>query len=209
MSLNIGLVGIGVMGSNLALNMSDNSINVKVYNKSEEKINTLINKDLNNNIEGYTSLKTLVENLEKPRTVMLLVPSGEATKTVIDDLTNLLDKEDLIIDAGNSYFLDSSEMGNLCEKKGVKFIGMGVSGGEEGARNGPALMIGSKDPINETLKKCYQVLPLKKMAFRVLEYMKDSVPDTSSKCFTMELNMQKCKLLQKHTVFCDQVASII
>ena len=162
MSLNIGLVGIGVMGSNLALNMSDNSINVKVYNKSEEKINTLINKDLNNNIEGYTSLKTLVENLEKPRTVMLLVPSGEATKTVIDDLTNLLDKDDLIIDAGNSYFLESSEMGNLCEKKGVKFIGMGVSGGEEGARNGPALMIGSKDPINETLQKILSSIAAKK-----------------------------------------------
>ena len=162
MSLNIGLVGIGVMGSNLALNMSDHSINVKVYNKSEEKINTLINKDLNNNIEGYTSLKTLVENLEKPRTVMLLVPSGEATKTVIDDLTNLLDKDDLIIDAGNSYFLDSNEMGNLCEKKGVKFIGMGVSGGEEGARNGPALMIGSKDPIDETLKKMLASIAAKK-----------------------------------------------
>jgi len=162
MSLNIGLVGIGVMGSNLALNMSDHSINVKVYNKSEEKINTLINKDLNNNIEGYTSLKTLVENLEKPRTVMLLVPSGEATKTVIDDLTNLLDKDDLIIDAGNSYFLESSEMGNLCEKKGVKFIGMGVSGGEEGARNGPALMIGSKDPINETLQKILSSIAAKK-----------------------------------------------
>ena len=162
MSLNIGLVGIGVMGSNLALNMSDQSINVKVYNKSEEKINTLINKDLNNNIEGYTSLKTLVENLEKPRTVMLLVPSGEATKTVIDDLTNLLDKDDLIIDAGNSYFLESSEMGNLCEKKGVKFIGMGVSGGEEGARNGPALMIGSKDPINETLQKILSSIAAKK-----------------------------------------------
>ena len=162
MSLNIGLVGIGVMGSNLALNMSDNSINVKVYNKSDEKINTLINKDLNNNIEGYTSLKTLVENLEKPRTVMLLVPSGEATKTVIDDLTNLLDKDDLIIDAGNSYFLDSNEMGNLCEKKGVKFIGMGVSGGEEGARNGPALMIGSKDPINETLQKILSSIAAKK-----------------------------------------------
>jgi len=162
MSLNIGLVGIGVMGSNLALNMSDNSINVKVYNKSEEKINTLINKDLNNNIEGYTSLKTLVENLEKPRTVMLLVPSGEATKTLIDDLTNLLDKDDLIIDAGNSYFLDSNEMGELCEKKGVMFIGMGVSGGEEGARNGPALMIGSKDLINETLIKMLSSISAKK-----------------------------------------------
>jgi len=151
----IGLVGLGVMGKNIALNLSDNGVTIKSFNNSKEKLDD-INKEFSNGFIGFTSFEEFVESLESPKTILLMVPSGKATKEVITRLADLLEEGSVIIDGGNSFYLDSIDNGKYLSKKSIHFIGMGVSGGEDGARNGPALMVGSgfslEAPLINTLK---------------------------------------------------------
>ena len=151
----IGLVGLGVMGKNIALNLSDNGVTIKSFNNSKEKLDD-INKEFSNGFIGFTSFEEFVESLESPKTILLMVPSGKATKEVIKRLSDLLEEGSVIIDGGNSFYLDSIDNGKYLSKKSIHFIGMGVSGGEDGARNGPALMVGSgfslEAPLINTLK---------------------------------------------------------
>lgn len=151
MNNHIGIVGIGVMGSNIALNFSDNDINVSVYNKSQNKINQLISEDSSKNIYGFTDLEEFVKSIPKPRKILMLVPSGEATNSVVENLFNFIEEKDTLIDGGNAYYLDSIDLGKRCNKQGIEFIGMGISGGETGARTGPALMLGYEKKIPEDL----------------------------------------------------------
>ena len=151
----IGLVGLGVMGKNIALNLSDNGVTIKSFNNSKEKLDD-INKEFSNGFIGFTSFEEFVESLESPKTILLMVPSGKATREVIKRLADLLEEGSVIIDGGNSFYLDSIDNGKYLSKKSINFIGMGVSGGEDGARNGPALMVGSgfslEAPLINTLK---------------------------------------------------------
>ena len=147
----IGLIGLGVMGKNIALNLSDNGVAIKAFNDSKEKLEE-IKKEFSDTFEGHTDVNNLINSLSKPRTILLMVPSGKATKDVIEKIKDLLDDGDLVIDGGNSFYLDSEENGLALEQKKIKFMGMGVSGGEEGARNGPAIMVGYKNKISEDLK---------------------------------------------------------
>ena len=151
----IGLVGLGVMGKNIALNLSANGVTIKSFNNSKEKLDD-INKEFSNGFIGFTSFEEFVESLESPKTILLMVPSGKATKEVIKRLADLLEEGSVIIDGGNSFYLDSIDNGKYLSKKSIHFIGMGVSGGEDGARNGPALMVGSgfslEAPLINTLK---------------------------------------------------------
>ena len=151
MNNHIGIVGIGVMGSNIALNFSDNDINVSIYNKSQNKINQLISEDSSKNIYGFTDLEEFVKSIPKPRKILMLVPSGEATNSVVENLFNFIEEKDTLIDGGNAYYLDSIDLGKRCNKQGIEFIGMGISGGETGARTGPALMLGYEKKIPEDL----------------------------------------------------------
>ena len=151
MNNHIGIVGIGVMGSNIALNFSDNDTNVSVYNKSQNKINQLISEDSSKNIYGFTDLEEFVKSIPKPRKILMLVPSGEATNSVVENLFNFIEEKDTLIDGGNAYYLDSIDLGKRCNKQGIEFIGMGISGGETGARTGPALMLGYEKKIPEDL----------------------------------------------------------
>ena len=151
MNNHIGIVGIGVMGSNIALNFSDNDTNVSVYNKSQNKINQLISEDSSKNIYGFTDLEEFVKSIPKPRKILMLVPSGEATDSVVENLFNFIEEKDTLIDGGNAYYLDSIDLGKRCNKQGIEFIGMGISGGETGARTGPALMLGYERKIPENL----------------------------------------------------------
>ena len=151
MNNHIGIVGIGVMGSNIALNFSDNDTNVSVYNKSQNKINQLISEDSSKNIYGFTDLEEFVKSIPKPRKILILVPSGEATNSVVENLFNFIEEKDTLIDGGNAYYLDSIDLGKRCNKQGIEFIGMGISGGETGARTGPALMLGYEKKIPEDL----------------------------------------------------------
>ena len=152
MTKSIGLIGIGVMGSNIALNFSEKGTSVHVFNKSEDKINSLIEKDSYGNISGSTDLESFIESLPKPRKILMLIPSGKPTFDMAKKVNRYLEPNDILIDGGNAYYLDSNRLGDLCAEKGIDFIGMGVSGGEKGARNGPALMIGSRKSINDELK---------------------------------------------------------
>ena len=151
MNNHIGIVGIGVMGRNIALNFSDNGANVSVYNKSQNKINQLISEDSSNNISGFTDLDEFVKSIPKPRKILILVPSGEATNSVVENLFNFIEEKDTLIDGGNAYYLDSIDLGKRCNEQGIEFIGMGISGGETGARTGPALMLGYEKEIPEDL----------------------------------------------------------
>ena len=146
----IGLIGLGVMGKNIALNLSDNGVIIKAFNNSEKKLND-IKKEFKNDFIPFDNLEQFVENLENPKTILLMVPSGQATKEVIEKLVSLLGEGGTIIDGGNSFYIDSIENGEYLKKNSINFIGMGVSGGEDGARNGPALMVGSEASIETSL----------------------------------------------------------
>ena len=146
----IGLVGLGVMGKNIALNLSDKGVTIKSFNDSMKKLDD-IKKEFSNEFIGYTSLEEFVESLEAPKTILLMVPSGKATKEVIERLADLLEEGSMIIDGGNSFYVDSIDNGKYLSEKSINFIGMGVSGGEDGARNGPALMVGSDLSLETSL----------------------------------------------------------
>jgi len=146
----IGLIGLGVMGKNIALNIAEKGTFVKAFNGSQEKID-VISEEFGDMFAGFTKLEELIDNLERPRNILLMIPSGQPTYSVINQLSNLLDEGDVIIDGGNSFYQESENHGNILSSKSIEFIGMGVSGGEEGARHGPAIMIGSANNLNDEL----------------------------------------------------------
>ncbi len=136
---DIGVVGLGTMGKALTLNMLDKKIHVAGYNRTKSVVDEM-NKQNYYNFTGFHDLKEFVSSLSCPRKVLLMVKAGDVTKSMIQQLVVYLDKGDIIIDAGNSYYKDTIEMTNFLENYGIYFYGVGVSGGEKGARNGPSIM---------------------------------------------------------------------
>jgi len=147
MSADIGLIGLGTMGAALALNIADNGFDVAVFNRtvSVTKEFAADAGDLADKITPTESLEDLVAALKAPRAIILMVPAGKIVDAQIAALRPLLDKDDMIIDAGNANFHDTVRRAKEAEEAGVPFIGMGVSGGEEGARFGPAIMGGGRN----------------------------------------------------------------
>ena len=143
MTDQIGLIGLGVMGENIAKNLADNNVQIVAFNSSKEKLNKIRSNIQVNLFHGYTDIDEMVNSLKQPRLILLMVPAGEPTKEVIGNLSTRLSKNDWIIDGGNSNYIDSEETGRELSKKGLHFAGLGISGGEKGARHGPALMLGS------------------------------------------------------------------
>ena len=140
---DIGLIGLGVMGSSLALNMESNGYRVSVHNRTSPQIDNLINnRSKSNNIIGFANLEEFVSSIEKPRKIMLMVVAGTVVDDYINKLIPLIDKGDIIIDGGNSHYPDTIRRTKELEDKGFQFIGAGVSGGEEGALKGPSIMPG-------------------------------------------------------------------
>lgn len=141
--VDIGLIGLAVMGQNLALNISDHGFSVAVYNRTTSKTTDFLRElGAGTNIIGTTSLEELVGNLKPPRKILLMVQAGAAVDALLQQLTALLSPGDIIIDGGNSHFEDTNRRCIQLQKDGLRFVGCGISGGEEGARNGPALMPG-------------------------------------------------------------------
>ena len=138
----IGMVGLGVMGRNLLLNMADHGFSVAGYNRHLSKVEALRKEAKGLDVLGADSIKELIGLLRKPRAVMILVTAGPPVDSVIEDLLPHLEKGDLIIDAGNSDFKDTELRARKLTGKGINFLGVGVSGGEEGARRGPSIMPG-------------------------------------------------------------------
>lgn len=141
----LGMIGLGTMGRNLLLNMADKGFAVAGFDKNSEQALLLEKESVGKNVKGFQTLSGMVENLQKPRVIMMLVPAGPVVDAVISGLKPLLDKGDLIIDGGNSKFTDTERRAEELSKEGFHFFGMGVSGGEEGARHGPSMMPGG-DP---------------------------------------------------------------
>ena len=139
---DFGLIGLAVMGENLALNVESRGYKMAVYNRSTDKVDNLINgRAADKNFVGCHTLEDLVANLARPRKVMMLVKAGPAVDTIIDNLIPLLDEGDIIIDGGNTHFSDTERRTKYVEEKGLQFIGTGVSGGEEGALKGPSICL--------------------------------------------------------------------
>lgn len=142
---NIGLIGLAVMGQNLVLNIESNGYSVAAYNRTEERTKEFMEKKAKGkNIIGTYSFKELVDSLERPRKIMLMVKAGKPVDDNIQSLVPLLEPGDLIIDGGNSFFKDTIRRNKELSQKGILYIGTGVSGGEEGALLGPAIMSGGQ-----------------------------------------------------------------
>ena len=140
---DIGLIGLAVMGENLVMNMESKGFTVAVFNRTSEKVDKFVNgRAAGKNIIGCHSLKELVNSLEKPRKVFMMVKAGQAVDNMIEQLLPLLDDGDILIDGGNSHFPDTIRRTAYVESKGKLYIGTGVSGGEEGALKGPSMMPG-------------------------------------------------------------------
>ncbi len=142
MKNNIAMIGLSVMGSNLALNMADHDFKVSIYNRTESVTREVVAKHPHKNLFPVYSLEELAASLESPRKIMLMVKAGKAVDAVIEQLLPLLSKGDIIIDGGNSYFADTQRRYDALLAHGIHYFGVGVSGGEEGARRGPAIMPG-------------------------------------------------------------------
>lgn len=156
---DIGLVGLAVMGQNLVLNMNDNGFTVSVYNRTTSKVDDfLAGPAKGTNILGFHELKSFVESLKAPRRIMLMVKAGPVVDAFIEQLVPYLDKGDIIIDGGNSLYNDSDRRTHELHKKGILFIGSGVSGGEEGARHGPSLMPGGNNAAWPHIKPIFQAI---------------------------------------------------
>ena len=140
---DIGLIGLAVMGKNLVLNMIDHSFSVSVYNRSTEKTREFLHQNPSNGLlQGYEDLKSFICSLKRPRKIMLMIKAGAPVDQSIESLLPYLDAGDIIIDGGNSYYKDSERRYQQLKDKGILFVGMGISGGEEGARHGPSIMPG-------------------------------------------------------------------
>lgn len=159
MKANIGLIGLAVMGQNLVLNMNDHGFKVAVYNRTTSKVDEFLEGPAKNTqVIGTHSLQELVDSLESPRKVMLMVKAGTVVDEYIEDLIPLLSEGDIIIDGGNSLFTDTHCRSQYLREKGLLYIGTGVSGGEEGARHGPSIMPGGNQAAWPAVKPIFQAI---------------------------------------------------
>ncbi|MEJ2543258.1 MAG: decarboxylating NADP(+)-dependent phosphogluconate dehydrogenase [Calditrichaceae bacterium] len=159
---DIGLIGLAVMGENLVLNMENHGFSVAVFNRTTTKVSDFVEgRAKGKNIVGCFSIEELVQNLEKPRKVMLLVKAGNPVDKFIDMIIPHLDKGDIIIDGGNSHFPDTIRRTRYVESKGLLYIGTGVSGGEEGALKGPSIMPGGSEKAWQAVKPIFQSIAAK------------------------------------------------
>ncbi len=152
----IGMVGLGVMGRNLVLNIADHGFSVAGYDKDMAKVEALRKESAERTIYCAGSVPDFIAMLHGPRAIMMLVPAGAPVDSVIKDLLPHLEKGDLIIDAGNSYFKDTDLRARSLAAKGIQFLGVGVSGGEEGARHGPSIMPGGTKEAYERVRLVFE-----------------------------------------------------
>lgn len=156
-----GVIGLAVMGKNLAMNIESRGYSVSVYNRSREKTDDMLKEINGKNITGTYALEEFVQSLEKPRKIMLMVKAGSPTDGTIEQLKPLLDKGDILIDGGNTLFTDTQRRNKELSELGFHFIGTGVSGGEEGALLGPSLMPGGQKEAYELVAPIFKDISAK------------------------------------------------
>lgn len=159
---DIGLIGLAVMGQNLAMNMNDHGFKVAVFNRTIDKVDAFL-KDLGkgSKIYGAKSLQEFFKQLKRPRKVIFMVKAGQPVDDLIEECLPFMEEGDIIIDGGNSHFPDTERRCSALDKKGILFVGCGVSGGEEGARNGPSLMPGGNPKAWPHIKPILQAIAAK------------------------------------------------
>lgn len=160
-SQDIGVVGMAVMGSNLALNMADHHFHVSVYNYTPDLTKAFVENRPHDNITPYYDLKEFVQSLKRPRKIMLMIMAGAPVDSMIDQLIPVLEEGDIIIDGGNSFFEDTKRRYGRCNESGIHFYGMGISGGETGARRGPAIMPGGNKETYSEIQPIYEAIAAK------------------------------------------------
>jgi 6-phosphogluconate dehydrogenase len=154
----LGMVGLGVMGRNLLLNMADHGYRVVGYDKDMSKVQALKAEAAERAIRGAESLEAFVSSLQTPRVVMMLVPAGKPVDSVIGDVLPHLEAGDLIIDGGNSYFKDTDLRGTTVADRGILYLGVGISGGSHGARFGPSMMPGGPKDAYERVRPIFEAV---------------------------------------------------
>ena len=159
----IGLIGLAVMGQNLALNIADHGFAISVYNRTTSKTDAFVaeNPRTPGGLLGCATLESFVQSLGSPRKIVIMVQAGRATDAVIDSLLPLLDPGDILIDGGNAKWTDTIRREKELSEKGFRFVGSGVSGGEEGARFGPSLMPGGTPESWQELKLIWDAIAAK------------------------------------------------
>jgi 6-phosphogluconate dehydrogenase len=157
----LGMIGLGTMGRNLLLNMADHGFQVTGYDKDPKMLKKLQEDGQKHNLQGFADLEEFIQSLQLPRRIVLLVPAGPIVDSVISELQPLLEKGDMIIDSGNSHFTDTSRRASELAQTGIHFFGMGISGGEEGARFGPSMMPGGDKEAYGAMKEILEAVSAK------------------------------------------------
>jgi 6-phosphogluconate dehydrogenase len=157
----IGVIGLAVMGKNLAMNIESRGYTVSVYNRSSEKTDEMLAETKGKNIVGTYTIEEFVQSLESPRKILLMVKAGAPTDATIEQLKPHLDKGDILIDGGNTYFVDTQRRNKELSELGIHFIGTGVSGGEEGALKGPSIMPGGQKEAYELVAPIFKDIAAK------------------------------------------------
>jgi 6-phosphogluconate dehydrogenase len=158
---DFGLIGLAVMGQNLVLNVESRGFQVSVFNRTSEATDAFLAANAGKKLVPTHTLAEFVQSLSKPRRVMLMVKAGAAVDAVIEQLIPLLDADDIVIDGGNSLFTDTERRDAWLTGKGLRFIGAGVSGGEEGARKGPSIMPGGPASTWEAMRPIFESIAAK------------------------------------------------
>ncbi|MBC8035403.1 MAG: NADP-dependent phosphogluconate dehydrogenase [Chitinophagaceae bacterium] len=158
---DIGMIGLGTMGRNLLLNIGDHGFAGAGYDKNPGQVKLLEEEATNSNTKAFSDLDQFIGSLKSPRYIMMLVPAGKIVDSVIEELVPLLDKGDILIDGGNSHFNDTNRRVEYLETKGLHFFGMGISGGEEGARKGPSMMPGGDQKAYQIMKPLLEAIAAK------------------------------------------------
>ena len=152
---------MAVMGENLVLNMESKGFSVAVFNRTVSKVDEFIGRNPGKNLKGCHSLQELVDSLQSPRKIMMMVKAGPAVDALIEELIPLLSPGDILIDGGNTHFADTNRRTKRIEEAGLQFIGTGVSGGEEGALLGPSIMPGGSESAWPAVKPILQKISAK------------------------------------------------
>jgi 6-phosphogluconate dehydrogenase len=152
----LGMVGLGVMGRNLVLNMADHGFAVAGHDKDPEKTQKLNEESKNKPVRGFKKVEDFIESLDRPKTVMMLVPAGKPVDNVISDVLPFLSENDILIDAGNSHYRDTDTRAEKLAKKRISYLGVGVSGGAHGARFGPSIMPGGPKQAYEYVRDIFE-----------------------------------------------------
>ncbi|MFY9574915.1 MAG: NADP-dependent phosphogluconate dehydrogenase, partial [Blastocatellia bacterium] len=156
-----GMIGLAVMGRNLALNVEEHGFPVAVWNLETEWVDSFVNENQGKQFIGARSVEEFVRSLERPRRMMMMIRAGAPVDMTIERIKPLLEQGDILIDGGNSYFKDTQRREETLRKEGLSFVGSGVSGGEEGARHGPSLMPGGAREAYEHIRPIFEAIAAK------------------------------------------------